>query len=68
MVVVYSLLSRLLFKDILYRPVQTDATSHNIVSPTMLEVVGTCCVAYANERTTASIVGGCLKKRNILVQ
>ena len=24
------------------RPMQTDATSHNIVRPTMLEVVGTC--------------------------
>ena len=29
---------------------QTDATSHNIVSPTILGVVGTCCVVYANER------------------
>ena len=29
---------------------ETDATSHNIVSPTMLGVVGTCCVVHANER------------------
>ena len=29
---------------------QTDGTSHNIVSPTMLEVVGTCCVVHANVR------------------
>ena len=29
---------------------QTGATCHNIVSPTMLEVVGTCCVVRANER------------------
>ena len=29
---------------------ETDATSHNIVSPTMLRVVGTCCVVHANER------------------
>ena len=26
-----------------------EATSHNIVSPTMLGVVGTCCVVHANE-------------------
>ena len=29
---------------------QTDATSHNIFTPTMLGVVGTCCVVHANER------------------
>ena len=29
---------------------QTNATGHNIVSPTMLGVVGTCCVVHANER------------------
>ena len=29
---------------------QTNATSHNIVSPTMLGVVGTCCAVHANER------------------
>ena len=29
---------------------QTDATSHKIVIPTMLGVVGTCCVEHANER------------------
>ena len=34
----------------LYRPMQTDAISHNIVSPTMLGVVGTCCMVHANER------------------
>ena len=28
---------------------QTDATRHNIVSPTMLGVVGTCCMVRANE-------------------
>ena len=32
------------------RPMQTDATSHNIVSLTMLRVVGICCVVHANER------------------
>ena len=32
------------------KPMQTDATSHNIVSPTMLGVVGTCCVVHANKR------------------
>ena len=26
-----------------------DATTHNIVSPTMVGVVGTCCVVHANE-------------------
>ena len=31
---------------------QTDATSHNIVSPTMLGVVGICCVVHANERNS----------------
>ena len=29
---------------------QTDATSHNIASPTLLGVVGNCCVVHANER------------------
>ena len=29
---------------------QTDATCHNIVIPTMLGVIGTCCVVHANER------------------
>ena len=28
---------------------QTDATSHNIVSPTMLGIVGSCCVVHAND-------------------
>ena len=27
---------------------KTDATSHNIVKPTMMGVVGTCCVVHAN--------------------
>ena len=30
------------------KPIQTDATSHNIVSPTMLGVVDTCCMVHAN--------------------
>ena len=34
----------------LLRPRETDVTSHNIVSPAMLGVVGTCCVVHANER------------------
>ena len=29
---------------------QTDAATHNTVSPSMLDVVGTCCVVHANER------------------
>ena len=32
------------------RPMETDATRHNIVSPTMLGVVGTYCVAHGDER------------------
>ena len=32
------------------RLMQTDATSHNIVGPTMLGVVGNYCVVHANER------------------
>ena len=41
-------------------PMYTDATSHNNVSPTMLALVGTCCVVHANART-ANIVGSRLK-------
>ena len=32
------------------RTMRTDATSHNIASPTMLGAVCTCCVVQANER------------------
>ena len=33
-----------------WRPMQTNATSHNIVRSTTLGVVGTCCLAPVNER------------------